>query len=64
MKKTGKGVHSKNRYGGIQWCATIKNPTTGKNEKRYFSTNIHGDEAKALAIKQRKEWEKEYGYGN
>lgn len=63
-EKTGKGVHSRERYGGVQWCATIKNPNTGKNIKKYFSTNVHGSKAKDMAIKQRKEWEKEYGYGN
>ena len=57
---TGKGVHSKIRYGGLQWCATFYDRDNGKTLKKYFSENVYGYDAKKMAVEQRLIWEKEY----
>lgn len=59
-EKDGKGVHCREKNGGLEWCATIKDPYTNKQLKKYFSTNKYGDSAKQMAIDQRKKWEGEF----
>ena len=56
-EKDSKGVHCRVKNGGVEWCATIKDPYLNKQLKKYFSTNKYGECAKEMAIQQRKKWE-------